>query len=52
VLGEPLDVTLRQVAELAKQTIPGVQNVSVTLMANDKQRTVVFTGTLAVQLDE
>jgi GAF domain-containing protein len=52
VLGEPLDVTLRQVAELAKQTIPGVEDVSVTLMENDKPRTVVFTGPLAVQLDE
>jgi GAF domain-containing protein len=52
VLGEPLDVTLRQVVELAKQTIPGVEDVSVTLMENDKPRTVVFTGPLAVQLDE
>src|SRR5919107_3590315 len=52
VLGEPLDVSLRQVAELAKQTIPGVEDVSVTLMENDKPRTGVFTGPLAVQLDE
>ena len=52
VLGEPLDVSLRQVAELAKQTVPGVEDVSVTLMENDKPRTVVFTGPLAVQLDE
>jgi hypothetical protein len=52
VLGEPLDGTLRQVAVLAKQTIPGAQDVSVTLMENDKPRTVVFTGPLAVQLDE
>jgi GAF domain-containing protein len=52
VLGEPLDDTLRQVAVLAKQTIPGAQDVSVTLMENDKPRTVVFTGPLAVQLDE
>jgi GAF domain-containing protein len=49
---EPLDDTLRQIATLAKDTIEGVKEVSVTLMENDKARTVVFTGRLAVQLDE
>lgn len=50
---EPLEATLRQIAQLAKDNIQGVQEASVTLMdENDKALTVVFTGALAVQLDE
>jgi GAF domain-containing protein len=40
------------VAQLAKDTIPGVDEASVTLMKNAKPRTVAFTGPLAIHLDE
>jgi GAF domain-containing protein len=49
---DSLDATLRQIAALAKDTIRGVEATSVTMMDNDKARTVVFTSPLAVQLDE
>jgi GAF domain-containing protein len=49
---DSLDATLRQIADLAKDTIRGVEATSVTMMENDKARTVVFTSPLAVQLDE
>ena len=49
---DSLDDTLRKVAELARDTIAGVYATSVTMMAKDKARTVVFTNELAVQLDE
>jgi GAF domain-containing protein len=53
VLGnQSLDETLRYVAELARQTIPEVDEVSVTLMDGGTAKTAVFTGSLAVQLDE
>jgi GAF domain-containing protein len=53
MLGEQqLSETLARVAELAKQTIPGAAEVSVTLLHDDKVATVVFTGSLAAQLDE
>lgn len=53
VLGnDPLDVTLQRIAELIKQVIPDLTDVSVTLIENEKPRTVVFTGQLAVILDE
>jgi GAF domain-containing protein len=53
VLGSSsLDDSLRQIAELAKDTIPDVDATSVTLMENDKARTIVFTSPLAVDLDE
>jgi transcriptional regulator with GAF, ATPase, and Fis domain len=50
---ESLDASLRRVTELAKQNLPGVEDVSITLMKdNGKPQTVVFTGQLAVDLDE
>lgn len=49
---QPLSATLQRVAELARQTIPEVDQASVTLMDGTRPRTVVFTGSLAVQLDE
>jgi GAF domain-containing protein len=53
MLGEqPLSATLERVAELAKQTIPGAAEVSVTLMEGGEVASVAFTGPLAVQLDE
>ncbi|WP_448627123.1 ANTAR domain-containing protein [Geodermatophilus sp. URMC 64] len=53
MLGEqPLSATLQLVAELAKQTIPGAAEVSVTLMQEGQVASVAFTGGLAAQLDE
>ena len=53
MLGEQqLSQTLARVAELAKQTIAGAAEVSVTLLHDDKVASVVFTGSLAAQLDE
>src|SRR3954449_8136541 len=53
MLGEQqLSETLGRVAELAKQTLPGAAEISVTLMDEGKVSSVVFTGALASQLDE
>jgi GAF domain-containing protein len=53
MLGEqPLSATLTRVAELAKRTIPGAAEVSVTLMQDGDAESVAFTGPLAAQLDE
>src|SRR5690242_16377888 len=53
MLGEqPLSQTLARVAELAKQSIPGAAEVSVTLLHGTEVATVAFTGPLASQLDE
>ena len=49
---QPLSGVLGQVAELAKQTIPGIAEASVTLMQGKAVSTVVFTGRLAIDLDE
>jgi GAF domain-containing protein len=48
----PLTPTLHRVAELARDTIPELSDVSITLIKDDEPRTVVFTGPLAVDLDE
>jgi transcriptional regulator with GAF, ATPase, and Fis domain len=53
ILGkESLDAILYRVAQLAKMTIPGIAEVSVTLVAGDHANTAAFTGELAQQLDE
>lgn len=49
---EPLPEVLGRVARLARATIPGIDEASVTLVDGDRARTVVFTSDLAVQLDE
>ena len=49
---QPLSDTLTRVAELAKQTIPGAAEISVTLMQEGAVTSVAFTGPLASQLDE
>jgi GAF domain-containing protein len=49
---QPLTATLERVAALAADVVPGADQVSVTLMENDKPRTVAFTGPLASVLDE
>lgn len=49
---EPLGGVLVRVAALAKQTLPGVAEASVTLLRGGTVATVVFTGPLAVDLGE
>jgi len=49
---QPLNTTLQRVAELARDIVPELSDVSVTLIDDDRPRTVVFTGALAVDLDE
>ena len=50
---QPLGQVLTRVAELAKASIPGAEEVSVTLIEGDgKARSAAFTGTLAAALDE
>lgn len=47
-----LSEVLGQVAELARATVPGADEVSVTLIEDDAARSVAFTGDVAVDLDE
>jgi GAF domain-containing protein len=43
---------LNEVADLAKRTIPGADEVSVTLIGKKEARTAAYTGRLALNLDE
>jgi len=52
IAGDPVGTVLERVARVAKDTIPGVDEASVTLMKNGKPRSVAFTGPLAIHLDE
>lgn len=47
-----LDGVLHQVATLAKRSIPGVDEVSVTLVRGKRAHTAAFTGELALTMDE
>jgi len=49
---DPPEHTLRRVAELAKRTLGEVEDVSLTVIDRGQPRSVVFTGPLAVDLDE
>src|ERR1017187_1994148 len=49
--GDLQDV-LRRVAELARQTMPGAADASVTLVESDRAYTAAFTGRLPLDLDE
>jgi GAF domain-containing protein len=52
-LGETdLDGVLKQVADLAKRSLPGAEEVSVTLVRGGDAHTAAFTGDLALTLDE
>jgi hypothetical protein len=52
-LGEgDLRAVLGRVAELARQTLPGVVGASVTLVESDRAFTAAFAGQLALDLDE
>ncbi|HZA05504.1 MAG TPA: ANTAR domain-containing protein [Propionibacteriaceae bacterium] len=54
ILGEkPLNPTLQRIADIARRAVPRTDEVSVTLIGKgDRPRTVVFTASLAVDLDE
>jgi GAF domain-containing protein len=47
-----LDSVLKKVADLARRTIPGADEVSVTLIRGTRAQTAAFTGELALKLDE
>ncbi|MGI5211765.1 GAF and ANTAR domain-containing protein [Plantactinospora sp. CA-290183] len=47
-----LDGVLAQIARLAKHTIPGAEEVSVTLLRGPEAQTAAFTGQVALNLDE
>lgn len=49
---EPMGAVLERIAHLARRAMPAVDEVSVTLLEGQKAKTAVFTGSLAVQLDE
>ena len=49
---EPIEQILRQIADLAKQTMGGVGEVSLTLIEAKRPRSLVSTGPLAVELDD
>jgi len=52
VLGRPLGEVLRTVADLVAATVPGADEVSVTLLEGEKAQSVAFSGRLAATLDE
>jgi GAF domain-containing protein len=47
-----LNAVLNTIADLAKHTIPGANEVSVTLLRNEVPQTAAFTGDLALVMDE
>ena len=47
-----IDTLLDKIAQLAKRTIPGASEVSVTLLRGSHPQTAAFTGELALSLDE
>jgi GAF domain-containing protein len=49
---EPLDAILLGVAQSARRTIKQARDVSVTMIDDDQASTVVFTGALAIDLDQ
>ncbi|MCW2618292.1 MAG: Response regulator with antiterminator output domain [Modestobacter sp.] len=49
---ESLDSVLQAVADLSKQVLPGDVEASVTVLVADKPTTFVYTGQLALDLDE
>jgi GAF domain-containing protein len=53
LLGEqPLGEIFERVARLAKAVVPGANHVSITSVENDEAHTPVFTGEVALMLDE
>ncbi|GAA0292917.1 GAF and ANTAR domain-containing protein [Kineococcus aurantiacus] len=52
LLDQPLPAVLRRVADLAVESVPGADDVSITLLRKGEPQTVVFHGALAAELDE
>ncbi|MEH0934550.1 GAF and ANTAR domain-containing protein [Micromonospora psammae] len=48
----PLDAVLSRIAEIARDSIPGAEEVSVTLVHGAEAHTAAYTGELALRLDE
>jgi len=48
----PLDEVLRQLVDLAKEALDGADEVSTTLVRNDRAWTAAYTGELALDADE
>lgn len=49
---EPMDATLLRVAQLLKDANPDAVDVSVSMLDHDRASTVVYTGAVAIELDE
>ena len=49
---QSMEGVLQTVADLAKSVMPGMPETSVSLVVNDRPRTPVYTGQLAMDLDE
>jgi GAF domain-containing protein len=49
---QSMQSVLQTVSDLAKSVLPGDPETSISLLANDRALTPVFTGELALQLDE
>jgi transcriptional regulator with GAF, ATPase, and Fis domain len=47
-----LDAALEQIADIAKETLPGAEEVSITLVRDEKPFTAAYTGKLALDADE
>jgi hypothetical protein len=47
-----IETLLEKIAQLAKRSIPGAREVSVTLLHGNSPQTAAFTGGLALALDE
>jgi GAF domain-containing protein len=50
--GQPLGAVLAQVAVLARDLVPDIDEVSVTLIDHGRARSIAFSGPLAAALDE
>jgi transcriptional regulator with GAF, ATPase, and Fis domain len=50
--GDHVNITLWQVARVVRNALTDIDEVSVTLLDGEKAQTLVFTGRLAVELDE
>lgn len=52
LVDEPLEAVLTRVAHVARAAIPGADEVSLTLIRDEKAFTVAYTGQLALDADE
>jgi len=52
MLGQPIGPIIHRVAELATQTLPGVDGLSITLVEDGRAHSAAFTSSVAAMLDE